>query len=167
MDLTVLGDLSYGVYVIGSSYENKVNAMIASILFQVTYKPTMIAFSINKKNLTHKYIELSKKASISVLSTNVSMEFIDLLGKKSGKYVDKLSYCNFKRGISGVPIITDFALSFFELKITKKADLGSTTLFIGDIIDSGRIKKGVPLNVQDFLKIKSGSLPDSAPLKRD
>ena len=57
MDPNVLHNIGYGMYVISSNKGSLINGQIANTVFQITSEPITIAVSINKKNLTHEYIE--------------------------------------------------------------------------------------------------------------
>ncbi len=85
MDPRILHKISYGLYLICSKNEEKINGQIANALFQVTAEPATIAVSINKQNLTHKYIEKSNFFTVSILSENTPMSFIGNFGFKIWK----------------------------------------------------------------------------------
>ena len=67
MNSKTLHKISYGLYVICSKNKENINGQIANALFQVTAEPPTVAVSINKQNLTHKYIEISNYFIISVI----------------------------------------------------------------------------------------------------
>lgn len=48
MDLKALHKISYGMYVISSIKNGKLNGQIANTVFQITSEPPTIAVSINK-----------------------------------------------------------------------------------------------------------------------
>jgi flavin reductase (DIM6/NTAB) family NADH-FMN oxidoreductase RutF len=45
--------LSYGLYVIASEKEGKLNGQIANTVFQISSDPATVAISINRKNLQY------------------------------------------------------------------------------------------------------------------
>jgi flavin reductase (DIM6/NTAB) family NADH-FMN oxidoreductase RutF len=45
------------------------------------------------------------------------MELIGRFGFKSGREVDKLSGIGHKMGVTGAPIVTDYALSYMECEV--------------------------------------------------
>ena len=59
--------LGYGLYVVSSKKDNKLNGQIANTVFQITSKPPAIAVSINKDNLTYDFILESKLFSVSMV----------------------------------------------------------------------------------------------------
>ena len=70
MDLNTLYNIGYGMYIVSSKSGEKFNGQIANTVFQITSEPPTIAISINKQNLTHKFIEESKIFTISIPSGN-------------------------------------------------------------------------------------------------
>jgi len=60
MNLNALHKLSYGMYIVASRKGDKLNGQIANTVFQITSEPPTVAVSINKQNLTHEYIKVSK-----------------------------------------------------------------------------------------------------------
>ena len=60
MNLNALQKLGYGMYIVGSHKENKLNGQVANTVFQITSEPATVAVSINKKNLTNEYIKASR-----------------------------------------------------------------------------------------------------------
>ncbi|GAH77431.1 unnamed protein product, partial [marine sediment metagenome] len=89
MDLKALYKISYGLYVISSRKEDRLNGQIANTLFQVTAEPPAVAVSINKENLTHQFMEKSRIFSASVLCEDTPLNFIGHFGFKSGRELDK------------------------------------------------------------------------------
>ncbi len=85
MDLSVLHNLSYGMYVVSSSKGDLLNGQIANTIFQITSEPVTIGISINNKNLTHEYIESSRHSSLSILDQRTPLSFIGKFGFKSGR----------------------------------------------------------------------------------
>ena len=102
MGLEAFKKLSYGLYIVSSMKDGRMNGQIANALFQVTSNPPTVALSINKQNLTYEYIQASRKFSVSILSENTPMTFIGLFGFKSGKSVNKFEGVNFKLGTTGI-----------------------------------------------------------------
>ena len=163
MDLTALHQIGYGLYIISSKKENKINGQIANTVFQITSQPPTIAISINKDNFTHECISQSKVFSVSVLEQEVSMKFIGKFGFICGRDEDKFAGIKYKIGTTGSPIILDNTLAFLEAEVIQEIDVGTHTLFIGKIVDAGNIKKGIPLTYSHYHLIKKGISPKAAP----
>lgn len=166
IDLKALFDLSYGLYVVCSHSDEKLNGQIANAVFQVTAEPPRVAVSISKNNLTHQYISNSGVFSFSVLDISTPMEFIGLFGFKSGRDVDKLSQVRYEKGITGCPCVTDNALSTVETKVIGQLDAGSHTIFVGEVVSARILQGGNPLTYADYHRVKKGKAPKSAPTYR-
>jgi len=148
--------LSYGLYVVSSAYEGKKNAQIANTVFQITSEPSMIAVSVNKQNLTHEYIEKSKMIGVSVLTYDTPMEFIGKFGFKSGRDTDKFSGTTFKLLESGIPIVLDNSVSYFELEVEKEIDVYTHTIFICRVKNAELFIDGDPMTYKHYQDIKRG-----------
>jgi len=155
--------VSYGLYVVSSMKGDKHNGQIANTVFQITPDPPTIAVSINKQNLTWEYIKESGAFTVSVLSTETPMTFIGLFGFKSGRDVDKLEKCKFRRGaVTGAPIVLDYALSFLEAKVVNSVDVDSHTIFIGEVVDCDVLAEGEPMTYAYYHEVKKGKTPEKA-----
>jgi len=163
MNPKTLHKISYGLYVICSKKGKKINGQIANALFQVTAEPPTIAVSINKKNLTHEFIENSKVFTVSVLSESAPLQFIGAFGFKSGRDTDKFKEVRYKLGKTQTPIVLDNILAYVEVKVIDKIDVGTHTIFIG-IVEEGEILTGdKPLTYEYYHRVKGGFSPKTAP----
>lgn len=163
LDRRALYILSYGMYVVTSHIDEKLNGQIANTVFQVCAEPPRIAVSINKTNLTHEYISKSGVFGVSVLDQPTPMTFIGLFGFKSGRDVDKLSQVKYKNGVTGSPLVTDNALALLEGKVIDSADAGTHTIFIADLVNAEVLREGIPLTYSFYHENKKGKAPKSAP----
>lgn len=157
-----LKKISYGMYVVASRSGDRLNGQIVNTLVQVTGKPPCVSVCVNKENLTHEFIAASGVFSISILEESVPPEFIGLFGFKSGRDVDKLSKVNYKLGVTGAPIVTDYAIAAIEVKLRSSIDVGAHTIFVGDVVNAEFFKEGEPLTYGNYHLIKGGKTPKSA-----
>jgi len=163
MDPTALHKISYGLYVVCSKNGDKRNGQIANAIFQVTAEPQTIAISINKQNLTHEYIDKSKVFTVSVLSTEATMKFIGNFGFKSGRDIDKFKDVKIKLTKSKVPLVLDYAIACLEAKVINKIDVGTHTIFIGEVAEAKILAEGKPMTYEYYHEIKGGYSPKTAP----
>ena len=159
----VFRDLSYGLYIVTSKDEGRLNGQVVNTVIQVTSEPPRVAVIINKKNLTHEFILNSKVFSASVLEESTPMIFLGPFGFRSGRDIDKLSKVDFKEGITGCPLISEHALSVLEAEVIDQIDLGTHTVFIGNVVSSEILKKGSPLTYQYYHQVLKGKSPPNAP----
>jgi len=158
-----LWDLSYGLYIVTATDGEKHNGQIVNSAFQVTNTPPQIAVCINKENLTHEYIQKTGKFGMSVLEKETPLLFMGPWGFKSGRVIDKFQGVNYKIGVTGVKLVTDHSLSIMEAKITSTQDVGTHTIFVGEVINSEVLKDGELLTYEFYQKDKKGKAPKTAP----
>lgn len=163
MDLKALYSISYGLYVIGSRKGNRLNGQTANTAIQVTSEPPTISVCINKGNLTHEFIKDSGVFTVSILSQDTPLSFIGKFGFKSGRDTDKLEGVNYKTGETQAPIVLDNALSYLEARVIKDLDVGTHTIFVGELVGAGIIQEGTPMTYAYYHQVKRGTTPKTAP----
>jgi len=163
MDLNVLHNISYGMFIVSSNKEKAFNGQIANTVFQATSEPATIAISINKENLTHEFIDVSKQFSVSILAEETPLIFIGNFGFKSGRKEDKFKNVKYRVLDSGCPVVLDNAVAYIHAKLINKFDCGTHTLFLGEIVTSEMVKAGNPMTYDFYHQVKRGSTPQTAP----
>ena len=163
MNLKALHNLSYGLYVVSSKKGDRLNGQIANTVIQVTSEPPAVAVCINKKNLTHEFIAESKVFTASMLSRDTPLSFIGHFGFKSGRDVDKLKDISYKLGETKAPIVLDHSLSYLEARVINQADVGTHTIFIGEVVGADMLKEGEPMTYAYYHEVKRGTTPKTAP----
>lgn len=163
MDIAAFYMVSYGIYVVSSMKDGKPNGQIANTVFQITPDPPTVAVSINKQNLTWEYIKASDVFTVSILSTEAPMSFIGMFGFRSGRDINKFEKCKFRSGEkTGAPIVLDYTLSFLEAKVVNSVDVGTHTVFIGEVVDCGVLAEGEPMTYAYYHQVKKGKTPEKA-----
>lgn len=163
MDIKTLYQISYGLYIITSTKGGKFNGQIANTLFQITSEPPTLAVSINKQNLTHEFIRDSRVFAASILSQDTPLSFIGNFGFKSGRDIDKLAQVNYKVGKTGAPIVLEHTLGYLELKVINEVDVGTHTIFVGELVEAETLKSGEPMTYAYYHEVKRGTAPKAAP----
>ena len=162
MNTKALYKLGYGMYVVSSKKGDKLNGQIANTVFQITSEPPTIAVSINKSNLTWEFIKESGVFAVSMLCQETPLSFIGNFGFKSGRETDKLEGINYKIGQTGAPIVMDNANSYLEAKVTKEMDVGTHTIFIGEIVDADVLNEKTCMTYDYYHQVKRGTTPKTA-----
>jgi len=158
-----LHNCTYGLYVIGSRKGDRLNGQIANTVIQVTSEPPTIAVCINKQNLTHEFISESKVFTASILSQDTPLSFIGHFGFKSGREVDKLKDVNYKLGEAKAPIVVDHSVAYLEAKVINQLDVGTHTIFIGELVGADVLSEGEPMTYAYYRQVKRGTTPKTAP----
>jgi len=167
LDYNVFLSIGYGMYVVASQDAEQLNGQIANAIVQITSEPPTFAVSINKENLTHSFIEKSRAFTISILGETTPMKFIGKFGFKSGRKINKFNDTNFKIGKSGLPIVLDHAVAFFECKVINSFDVGNHTVFIGEAVNAETLNDSKPMTYSYYREVIKGKSPKTAPTYLD
>jgi flavin reductase (DIM6/NTAB) family NADH-FMN oxidoreductase RutF len=163
VDPNVLHNISYGMYIVSSCKDAGRNGQIANTVFQITSRPVTVAVSLNKKNLTHEFVEASGKFTVSVLDEKAPLSFIGAFGFKSGRKEDKFKGVKYKLLESGCPVVLENTVCYLEARVTSGFDCGTHTLFLGEMTDSGFIAESKPMTYEYYHLVKKGTTPPNAP----
>ena len=163
MNHEVLHKIGYGLYVVCSVKEDKINGQIANSVFQVCSEPPITAVAINRQNLTNEFIAQSKVFTISILAQDAPLNFIGHFGFKSGREIDKFKDINYKLGKTNAPIVLDHTLAYFEARVISQMDVGTHTLFAGEVIEAEVLREGEPMTYMYYHQVKRGTTPKTAP----
>lgn len=152
--LPAIFKISYGLFVVTSVHEGKINGQICNTVFQVTSDPIILALGINKSTYTHQLIQAAGVVGISTLGA----EHIDLVkrfGYSSGRQVDKFAGVEFILGSTGAPLIKG-AVAHLEGRIRPEQvlDLGTHSLYTMDVLDGQLLNDVDPLTYAQYRATK-------------
>lgn len=164
VELEAFFKLSYGLYLVSSGNQEQGNGFISNTVFQVTAEPPQFASCCNKANFTAEFIQKSQSFAISVLHQECSPELISLFGYKSGKDVNKLQNMNVQYGETGVPIIFNDSIAYFECRLVSTVDVGTHWMFIGEVVAAKLIDEAAEaLTYLHYREVRKGFSPKNAP----
>jgi len=128
-----LDKVSYGLYVVSSMKDGKINGQIANTVFQLTDPPLRMAICLNKKNLTHEYVLASGCFTVSILGQE-QFDMVRTFGYQSGRVADKFANVTYVLGQNECPILCS-AMSYLEARVMpdKIMDVGSHQIFVADV----------------------------------
>ena len=167
MDKNALFDISYGIYVVCSSYNGKDSGQIVNSAIQVSSDPATIAISVSKNNYTHSLIEKSKKFTLSTISQKANMRFVGNFGFKSGKDINKFEDIHFTRTSDKIPVVTEYATSIFEAEVIAALDSFTHTIFLGKITDSMVLNSDEPMTYTYYRRELRGKTAPNAPTYKE
>lgn len=159
-----LSFITYGLYVVTSSWNGKDNGMIVNTVFQVTADPARIAISVNKESLSHELITQGRRFAALPLAQGADLPFIGRFGFRTGRNFDKFAGLDVQRGSLGLPIIRQHILSALEVEVEQTVDVGTHTLFIGTVKDGICMhpQPGQPLTYEYYHTVIKGKTPKGA-----
>lgn len=153
MEKKAIYNLSYGVFVLGSSNGKKINACITNTCMQVANEPIRVAISILNQNLTCDFVKKSGFFSLSVLDKTCSFNLIKHFGFQSGKNVDKFAEFPHEIDKNGSPFIKESVCSVLQCKVLSSQNLGTHTFFIAEVQDAKILSEENPLTYAEYQSV--------------
>lgn len=136
MDKKAMYKLSYGLFILTAREGEKDNGCVINTAIQAASTPNQISVCVNKANFTHDMIMRTGAFTVSVISQKAGFDLFRHFGFQSGKDVNKFAdFKDCKRGENGIFYITQGTNAFISIKVEKTEDLGSHTMFVGEITD--------------------------------
>ena len=150
MDNKALYKLSYGVFLLTTKTDSKVNGCITNTCIQVANSPTRVAIAVLNTNYTCDLIKESGIFTVSLLDDTCKFETIKHFGMQSGRDVNKFEYLDLPKDLNGVPYLGWQTCAVISCKVVEQHELGSHTLFIGEIEDAQQLNDNAPLTYADY-----------------
>ncbi|MDY3828148.1 MAG: ferritin family protein [Clostridium sp.] len=136
MDKKAMYKLSYGLFVLTARDGDKDNGCIINTAIQAASTPNQISICVNKANYTHDMIMKTGAFTVSVISQKATFDLFKHFGFQTGKEVNKFTdFTECNRGENGIYYVTKGTNAYISVKVTKTEDIGSHTMFIGEITD--------------------------------
>ena len=120
---------------VGSRSGDERNAMTTSWITQLSMEPVLVGVGIDNSAVTRRLIADGGSFSVNLWDATDTKVFVkfskpatDADGALNGRPV--------RDGVTGTPIFDD-AVAWFECEVRQSLDLGTHTLFIGEVVDAG------------------------------
>ena len=139
------------VYSISSRFDNMYNMNICTYTSAVSMKPKQLMVAIYNDTKTLEIVNNSTAFVLQLLAAK-QYRMVDLLGKKSGKNIDKISRLEKRKLIAewnGYKILKD-ALALIELMVVNTMQAEDHTLFLCTVIDYKNLNEGEALTLDDL-----------------
>lgn len=134
-----LFSIPYGLYLVTSSLEGKLNGLIVNTVTQITNTPNRVAVTINKATYSHRIIKETGILNVNCLTTETPFSIFKNFGFQSGVDKDKFEGISYSLSENGLPVLSDYVNTFISLKVTDYVDFDTHGMFICEITDSGII----------------------------
>ncbi|HHW00086.1 MAG TPA: flavin reductase [Clostridiaceae bacterium] len=162
MNMNVLWNISYGVYVISSMDGDRPTGCIANSVMQVTAEPATIAISISHDNFTNECIKKENKFAISILLETTDPSVIGTFGFKSGRDTNKFDGVAYEMK-ENLPVLKD-SRGYIICKVIDKMETETHTVFLGEVIDGDVFNEsGQVMTYAYYHKVIKGKSPKNAP----
>jgi len=136
MNPKALYNLTYGMFLLTTREEGKDYGCIINTAMQVARDPDRIAISVQNSNKTCEVLKRTELFNLSALTTDAPFDLFRQFGMQSARDVEKFKgYPGIDRAPNTIAIASTYANSYLSVYVTETIDLGSHTLFIGEILD--------------------------------
>jgi flavin reductase (DIM6/NTAB) family NADH-FMN oxidoreductase RutF len=133
--------LTTGVHVIGVAHGDLRNAFTASWVVQVSFRPLLVALSINPTHASYPILTGGRVFAINVLRAE-QQALAEHFGTQSGRAVDKLSSTPWRSGRTEAPLLLG-ALAYFDCQAVSDVEAGDHRLVMGQVVDGDKLDSGV------------------------
>ncbi len=133
----VLWSMPSGLYILGSRAGERRNGMTLNWATQVSSDPKLLAVSVEKPAFTHELVAVGRVFSLNIVDREdraIVRRFTKPVEVDSR--ASTLNGFPFHDGPTGAPIL-DQAVAWLDCRVHTSVDLGSHTLFVGEIVDAG------------------------------
>ena len=133
----VLWSMPYGLYVVGTRAGERRNLMTLNFATQVATEPKLLGIGVEREALTHELIAESGRFTLCTIDREdraIVRKFtkpveVDLATMTMNGFA-------FHDSATGVPVL-DQAVAALDCAVRHAIDLGSHTLFVGEVVEAG------------------------------
>lgn len=161
MNMNVVRQISYGVYVVSTMDGERSTGCVANSVMQITSSPATLALSMNHDNYTNECIKKTGFFAVSILSKESNPSLIGTFGFQSGRTVDKFSQVPFEKK-AGMPVVTD-AAGFIVCKVIDTMETSTHTVFLGEMVEGDILSSNDVMTYEYYHKVVKGKSPKNAP----
>jgi flavin reductase (DIM6/NTAB) family NADH-FMN oxidoreductase RutF len=119
---------------VGSRAGDERNGMTTSWITQLSMEPVLIGIGVDNTAVTHRLISTGGSFTVNLWDAGDTRVFVKF--SKPAAYEDgSLNGRPIRDGVTGAPVFTE-AVAWLECAVRHSLDLGSHTLFVGEVVDA-------------------------------
>jgi flavin reductase (DIM6/NTAB) family NADH-FMN oxidoreductase RutF len=118
---------------VGSAHDGERNAMTTSWITQLSMEPVLIGIGVDNAAVTHRLISASGAFTVNLWDSENTRPFVKF-SKPAVDNGDDLNGWSVRAATTGTPVFDD-ALAWVDCEVRHTLDLGSHTLFVGEVVD--------------------------------
>ncbi len=120
---------------VGSRAGDERNAMTTSWITQLSMEPVLIGIGVDNKAVTRRLIADGGSFTVNLWDAEETKVFVKF--SKPAAYADgALNGRAVRDGVTGAPVFEE-AIAWMDCAVRQSHDLGTHTLFIGEVVDAG------------------------------
>lgn len=119
---------------VGSRAGDERNAMTTSWITQLSMEPVLVGVGVDNAAVTHRLISEGGSFSVNLWDSSDTKVFVKF--SKPASYADgALNGRLVREATTGAPVF-DEAIAWIDCEVRHALDLGSHTLFVGEVVDA-------------------------------
>lgn len=119
---------------VGSAHDGERNAMTTSWITQLSMEPVLIGIGVDNSAVTHRLISASEAFSVNLWHSEHTRPFVKF-SKPAVDDGETLNGFAVRAAATGAPVFDD-AIAWMDCEVRHSLDLGTHTLFVGEIVDA-------------------------------
>ena len=144
--------ISHGVYVIGVSDGHRQNAFTAAWVMQVSFKPPLLAISINPQSYSYQILQAGGICTVNVLSRD-QQALAEHFGRSAP---DKMAGFRWQQDTTGAPVLSE-SLAYFDCQVSHYADAGDHKIAVCKVIAAAKLNDGQLLSYNETGELDGSS----------
>lgn len=162
MDLSVLNNISYGMYIITTKKEHKNVGCFINSAMQITSKSKILAISLNKDNYTNEVLKQTRKCAISILNEKANQKLISKFGYFSSREINKFDEVNYQN-INELPVVIEDCCGYIIGEVIRVIDVETHDIFLIRMEQMEKLSDDVPMTYRYYHEVLKGKSPKKAP----
>ncbi|HEU5322547.1 MAG TPA: flavin reductase family protein [Methylomirabilota bacterium] len=139
----VMGRFATGVTIVTTRLGDELHGMTANAVSAVSLDPPLVLVCIDRSADSHDIVDASGIFALSILGRE-QYELSRRFAVKEGSAAHQLGGVPYHAGATGAPVI-DGSLAYLDCRIVGRYPGGDHTIFVGEVVDAGRLDGGEPL----------------------
>lgn len=142
---------------VGSRAGEERNGMTTSWITQLAMAPVLVGIGVDNTAVTHRLITDGGSFTVNLWDAEDTRVFVKF--SKPAAYADgALNGRPVRDGVTGAPVFEE-AIAWMECEVRQSLDLGTHTLFIGELVDAGIRDDAARAAALSDTRMKYGGVP--------
>lgn len=141
---------------VGSADGEEWNGMTTSWVTQLSMEPVLIGIGVDNSAVTHRLISRGGAFTVNLWSSEDTRVFVKF-SKPAVRDGNTLNGRPVRAGTTGAPIFEE-AIAWMECEVRASHDLGTHTLFIGEVIAADVVDEGTRAAAMSDTRMKYGGV---------
>ncbi len=141
---------------VGSRAGDERNAMTTSWITQMSMEPVLIGIGVDNRAVTHRLISEGGSFTVNLWNAEDTRVFVKF-SKPATDEGGSLNGRAVRAGTTGAPIF-DEAVAWMDCEVRHHLDLGTHTLFVGEVVDAAIVDDEARPASMDDTRMKYGGV---------